>query len=301
MLAVTILSKRVFRKMLEQTFPINKTLAIVCDAIGKAEENLREHIRVFYQNAGEEFITNLFYGQINYFLREASNKCQIEKAFLKDLESALTYNHPSDYTLTTNLKNKAAGLVADIVLHNKRTEGKTGGDFGLIIIHPSIHVDSKCLKINKGQCSGLLCQAKLKYKTGKWNSLKGNQKTLLHQNKDYSSLALYSYTDVERAKLAPISWTLFKGMDISKIEELLKEDAFDETNTHDTKTILKMLGRKEIGTNDRNKIDKIISPSVRQHLELRIYWPDSKDDPDTVAIMSGQFKKVKQTIKNYVR
>lgn len=285
--------------MWDKTFHIDKTLAIVCAAIGKAEENLREHIRIFYQNAGEEFITNLFYGQINYFLREASNERRIENAFLKDLEDALGYSHFGDYTLSRNLKNTAAGLVADIVLHNKKTEGRTGGDFGLIIIHPSIHFDSKYLKIKKGQCSGLLCQAKLKDKAGKWNRLNKNQRVLLDQNKDFSSLVLYSYTDIERTNLAHISWKLCRSEAIANIEEILKRDALDEINTLDTKKILQLLARKEIGTNDRDTINKIISPSVRQHLELRIYWPDSDDDSDTLEIRISQFQKAKQTVKIY--
>ena len=285
--------------MWDRTFHINKTLAIVCDAIGKAEENLKEHIRLFYQNAGEEFITNLFCGQINYFLREASNERRIENAFLKDLENAIGYRYLSDYALSRSLKSTAAGLVADIVLHNKRTEGRTGGDFGLIIIHPSIHFDSKGLKIKKGQSSGLLCQAKLKDKAGKWNQLNENQKFILNQNKDFSSLVLYSYTDTDRTNLAPIAWTLCKSQAIVNIEERLKRDALDEINTLDTKKVLQLLGRKEIGTNDRDTISKIISPSVRQHLELRIYWPEGDDDSDTLEIKIRRFQKAEQTVKIY--
>ena len=155
--------------MLKKTIHINETLAVVCEAIGRAEKTLREQVRLYYQNAGEEFITNLLYGQIRYWLSEASKERLIENAFLKDLENSLRYNHFSDYGLSRQLHNRAAGLVADIVLHNKTTEGKTGGDFGLIIIHPLLQVDNRCLEIKKDQCSGLLCQAKLKGKAGKWN------------------------------------------------------------------------------------------------------------------------------------
>ena len=282
-----------------KTFHINETLEIVCDAIGQAEENLREHIRIYYQNAGEEFITNLFYGQIRYLLGKASKERLIENAFLKDLENALGYNHFGDYNLTRNLKNSAAGLVADIVLHNKKTEGKTGGDFGLIIIHPSIQFDSRCLEIRKGQCSGLLCQAKLKDKAEKWNRLTKNQRVTLDHNKDFSSFALYSYADIKRINLNPISWTLCRNETIANIEEIMKRDALDELTMFDTKKILQLLGRKKIGTNDNETINKIISPSIRQHFELRIYWPDSGGDSDTLKIKIRHFQKTKQTVKVY--
>jgi hypothetical protein len=285
--------------MWEETFHINETLAIVCDLIGKAEENLREHIRIYYQNAGEEFITNLFYGQISYFLSEANKERLIENAFIKDLKNALGYNHFGDYTLSRNLKNTAAGLVADIVLHNKKTEGRTGGDFGLIIIHPSIQFDSRFLKIKKGQCSGLLCQAKLKDKAGKWNRLTKNQRVTLDQNKDFSSFVLYSYVDIKRINLNFISWALCRNEDIANIEEIMKRDALDELTMFDTKKILQLLGRKEIGTNDNEAIKKIISPSVRQHFEIRIYWPNSDDDSDTLKIKIKHFQKAKQIVKVY--
>lgn len=285
--------------MWEETFHINETLAVVCDAIGQAEENLREHIRIYYKNAGEEFITDLFYGQVKYFLSEASKKRLIENAFLKDLENALGYNHLGDYTLSRLLKNRSAGLVADIVLHNKRTEGKTGGDFGLIIIHPSIQIDSRYLKIKKGQCSGLLCQAKLKDKVGKWNKLNDNQRVALNHNKDFSSLVLYSYADMERIDFNPISWVLCRNEVIANIEEIMKRDALDELTMLGTKKILQLLGRKEIGTNDKKLINEIVSPSVRQHFELRIYWPDNDDDTDTLKIKIKNFQEAKQTVKVY--
>jgi hypothetical protein len=79
----------------------------------------------------------------------------------------------------------------------------------------------------------------------------------------------------------------------------MKRDALDELTMFDTKKILQLLGRKKIGTNDNETINKIISPSIRQHFELRIYWPDSGGDSDTLKIKIRHFQKTKQTVKVY--
>lgn len=272
--------------MYDQIININETLKAVCSAISEAENAVKEQIKLYYQDANEEFITFALYGHIKNRLQEASQNKLIEKAFLKDLKAALRRQRFSDWSIDLEverqLSQQATGLVADIVLHNKRQEGETGGDFGLVIVHPKIKTKivhpkiktkSDSIEIKKGFSSGLLCQAKIKRKGGRWGDLR-NQREVLPDHLDFASLVLYSYLDDQRSELNQIAWKLCKGSSLPELEHLLKKDAVGETL--DTVAIITRLGRSEIGTNDQAKIDKIISPSVRQHFELRIFW--SKDD-----------------------
>lgn len=266
---------------------IDETLSEVCSAINRAEGNMRRHVKKYYHNADEEFITGLFYGQVKYALRVASQKHRIEKAFLKDLRSAIQSQHLPERHFGNQLRKQSDGLIADIVLHNKREEGKTGGDFGLIIVHPKILLTSSgsgmSLTIKKGISSGLLCQAKLKDQNGRWPDFTDNQKDILPEHLRYTSLVLYSYSDANanRSMLNRISWSPCRGQRMPEIVSSLKNDSFQERLC--TTEILKRLGRNEgnsegkIGTQDQDLIDKVVSPSTRQCLEIKIHWENDND------------------------
>jgi hypothetical protein len=183
------------------------------------------------------------------------------------------------------LNQRASGLVADIVLHNKQQEAKTGGDFGLVIVHPQIIISSDFLEVRKGQSSGLLCQAKLKGKDNKWGSFTKKQRSILPNHMDFTSLVLYSYQDKERMELNSVAWKLCKGNPISEIKGFLKKNPIEETLN--TSNIITRLGRREIGTADQSLIEQIVSPSARQHLELRIYWPKDDDPKEPIKVRIG--------------
>jgi hypothetical protein len=279
--------------------PIDETLNVVCCAINNAESTLKEHVKLYYHNVNEEFITTAFYGHIKHRLCEASQNKLIEHAFLKDLKTALHslpyhgYNPISNWELDNRLHIRAEGLIADIVLHNKRQEGKTGGDFGLLIVHPQIEIEEDGLKIEEGRTSGLLCQAKLKDKDGQWGSFTDNQQTILPKQLDFTSLVLYSYCDEQRIDLNPLAWKLCQGMSFPAIEALLKKsDLEEELGTID---VVRRLGREEIGTKDQTLIETIISPVTRQYFEIRIYRPNYNDPKETVIKLRRQ-----QTIQQQV-
>ena len=280
--------------MYVRTVHINETLKEVCNAINSAEATLKEHIKLYYHNANEEFITFLFYGHIKYRLREASHNKSIEKAFLKDLKNSLCHEAIIDWDLDRKLHQEAEGLIADMVLHNKRQEGKTGGDFGLIIVHPQIKVDDEFIEIKKGVSSGLLCQAKLRDEDGRWSSLSKNQRVALSNYLDFTSLVLYSFLNRERNDLDSIAWKLCRGISLSKIDVLLKKGPNE--NLEATSEIITRLGRKEIGTEDQSLIESIISPSVRHHLEIKIYRPKDNGPKKSVKIRIGHKQAEQQKI-----
>lgn len=269
--------------MRDRIININETLKVVCGAVAEAEADLAEQVKLYYHGADEEFITFAFYCHIRHRLRKASRNKLIEGAFLKDLKAALRqYQLIVDRESESDVSPQATGLVADMVLHNKPEEGRTGGDFGLVVVHPKIIVTSKSIEAKKGFSSGLLCQAKMKRRGGKWGNFSENQTGKLPERLDYASLVLYSYSDEERSELNPLAWKLCRGSSLPDLELALKGDAFGETLG--TPAIVRSLGRGEIGTSDQAKIEEFISPSARQHLELRIYWSKGYDPKGPVEV-----------------
>lgn len=57
--------------MYDRIININKTLKAVCDAVARAETAMKEHVKLYYPNASEEFITFAFYGHIKHDLNVA--------------------------------------------------------------------------------------------------------------------------------------------------------------------------------------------------------------------------------------
>lgn len=232
---------------------------------------MRDQIRNYYHNVNEEFITTLFYGHINYSLREASNSDLIANAFLQDLKRTIRQvDLAAERTLDGELRRQSAGLIADIVLHNKQQEGKTGGDFGLVIVHPQIELSKTSLEIRKGISSGILGQAKLKDKDGNWPGLTDNQRKELPKHLTFAALVLYSYADGDRTELNPITWQPCREQTLPEMESLLKNDSFREGIN--TTNIVTRMGRKQIGTQNQELIETVVSPEVRQCLEIRIHW-----------------------------
>src|SRR4030067_815183 len=100
---------------------IPNTITIIAECWKKAEDDLRNEMKEFYPDSGEEYITSRFHEQLARELKSSSQKKDIETAFLKDLED----NHWSESR--RKLSKISSGLFAD-VLHRRHTEGKTGGD-----------------------------------------------------------------------------------------------------------------------------------------------------------------------------
>lgn len=265
---------------------IDKTLSEICRAIRKAECTMHKHVAKYYHDANEEFITGLLYGQIKYALRTSSQKRQIEKAFQEDLEKAVNAAGLSDNIFDNQLSQESAGLIADIVLHNKQTEGRTGGDFGLVIVHPQILFASMevgtSIEIKKGCSSGLLCQAKLKDRNDRWGGFTDKQEKILPGHLDFTALALYSYADEDRSTLNPISWMSCKGQPWDQIKNSLKKDSFQ--GSINTAMILEQLGRNEIGTQDQTLIKHVIAPLSRLSLEIKIHWVNDNDPDGTIQL-----------------
>jgi hypothetical protein len=72
-------------------------------------------------------------------------------------------------------------------------------------------------------------------------------------------------------------WQPCRELTLPQIETLLKNDSFRKGLS--TPTIVTLMGQKQIGTLNQQLIGTVVSPAVRQYLEIRIHWKGD-DVPD---------------------
>lgn len=271
--------------------PIKNTLNKIVEIADVAEKGMQEHIRKFYHKSNEECVTHMFYGQLMYGLKEASNNGAIENAFLKDLKAIdIAGSNIIQYQWESIAKSKAKSLIAEVVLHNKRQEGRTGGDFGLIIMRPQLEVSGKKLSIFKGKRRGLLCQAKMRDEEGNWDDFTENQKTILPNYLKFTAVPLYSYDDEKRTIFNPIRWISCRDMKLDDVVNKIKIGPYDDLLN--TGKIIQGLGNGVIGTPKDSDINNVIALSSRPFFEVKIYWKNDKD-PKGSEFLKIPVKEVK--------
>jgi len=252
---------------------ISYTLNIISRCWEQAEDELRGEIREYYSGANEEFITQMFHGKFSKFLNLASKDKKIERAFLQDLEIA--FPKIQSYELS----NISTGLLANVVLHRRKTEAVTGGDIGLVVNRPSVELVQyrNLLKVGFRR-NGLLCQAKLRKSNRKWNVFTGSQKKVLVNRLGYLSLLLYEYDDSDRRDLQPFQWQLCNSAtDISSVISWLKTGEFP--SILNSTELIKGLGEGKIGTDNDQVLDEIIAPKNNSVLEISIGWHNDPEGP----------------------
>ena len=87
--------------------------------LGRAEKSLRTLLRTRYFDQDEEFITQLFHGELRAVVEKASNEGIVRKSFLKDLEGAFP-----NLKYSQDLSRIAEGIRATTVLHPRELEKK---------------------------------------------------------------------------------------------------------------------------------------------------------------------------------
>lgn len=246
------------------------TLSVISACWREAEENLQIDISENYPGVNEEFITQMFHGKLSKALKNASKEKRIESAFKHDLQVKFP---EFDLLQFYELSN---GLIADVVLHKRKTEAVTGGDIGLVINRPNIEMQKyrNILKVDFYR-NGLLCQAKLKKPNGKWNLFTSSQKKRLSNRLNYLGLLLYEYDDTERRNLKPFQWQICNSTkDINDILNFLREDKFP--SIMDSQQVINGIGNGKIGVDDDNIIDTIVAPMGNTSLEIIIKWLDDR-------------------------
>lgn len=133
-----------------------------------AEQSLRENVRRKFSDRDEEFITSLFHGELGVRFDKVSTNGSVEKAFLSDLKLAF----PT--VIDGSLSKIARGLIATVSFHDRDVEGKTGGDFGIVLVRPDLHRArylGSTLTVEPEYRRGLLCQAKIFRRNSQWGEL----------------------------------------------------------------------------------------------------------------------------------
>jgi hypothetical protein len=245
--------------------PIPNTLRVVVDCWMKAEKALRDAVKEKYHDLDEECVTVLFYGELGSVLCKASQEKIVADAFLRDLRRA--------FPKAQSLGSMTTNLIAEVVLHKRETEKFTGGDFGLTLVRPILSPGGAWAKGERG----LLCQAKIKRRSGEWGEIKGNQEQVLSDRTRYLALLLYKYLDPTRKCLDAFKWQLCRGMNVDEVKVCLAKSAFP--SCIDSKEVIERLGNANAGTSDPRMIREIVRPTGTPHLELRIFWPDGKVPP----------------------
>lgn len=269
---------------------IPNTLEVLKKSWLDAEKRLRDNIDE-NPDVNEEYITAEFTNIYCKELSTVSKNKKIENAFVQDLKKKFSFEYYNE------VQNIANGLIARLTLHERKTEGVTGGDIGIIIIRPNILEEYDGLK-NKNYKRGLLCQAKLKNNKGKWGNFTKSQKKVLPERLSYLSLLLYSYSDKTRHSFNPFSWQLCNVAELTEIEKWLKDDKFP--NLVESNYIIDNLGNGIIGTDDDDIINSFVSPPKNKTLIIEITWPDDPNK-DGVKIYSKHEKVVEQKIEVYSR
>ena len=277
--------------------PLRKTNKIVFDAIENAEKAASRQIKKYYHNANEEFVTFILYGQIQYQFAKANKASRIERSFADDLKNALKQHTCTCVGAEMEIDSTARGLVAEILLHNRKEEGKTGGDFGLLHFAPSAKVQSDEIVIDPQCVNGLLCQAKMKYRDRKCTFTKSQLKAL-PSTVGFLALPIYEYLDDQKTTLQPINWFSCKDISFKSVKTHLHEDTIPDSDC--TRSIIQKLAKGIIGTNKQSDLDRIKAPSGRFHIEIRIHWKNRPPDGEPIKIKLKNISSVENTTKQYV-
>lgn len=256
---------------------LKNTIELIGNAFIDAEEHVRRDIELSFSGATEEQITTIFQLRLGEEINKISEEKNFESAFQKDIEQAIRWELSGclpSYGIKSNIKSISDGLVAKISWHQRHIEAKTGGDFGIVIIQPQIGCYSDKIEIERcGEQRGLLVQAKLKrFKDTNWGKLTSMQEKLLPKRMKYLSILRYKYLDKNNKNLDKFSWSLFNDNNIDNIKSWLKNDRFPTNKC--TNDIIVELGLGEIGTSDKDIINKIIEPQETPTMIIRIDWKD---------------------------
>ena len=256
---------------------IPKTAAIIAECWNEAEQALQHQVRHYSPSLDEEDITVAFHAKLAESLFSASDRKRIENAFARDFKSSFWRND-----LEIDPARIAKGLRATVTLHKRATEKLTGGDFGLVIVRPQIHLRYSSLYITEYR-RGLLTQAKLQGRSRR-NSFTRNQEKVLINRLEYLAMLLYRYDDDGMRELKPFAWQIADGMSWENLKKALKEDDFSETMS--SSEIINRLSLGKIGTDSNSVISKLISPVANRSLVIEISWPPGAHPGSQIRVHS---------------
>jgi hypothetical protein len=264
---------------------LNRTVAAVADAWTSAENSLIEQVELKNFDLDEDTLTTLFSRELIRQIDQDNKLKVFERAFVADLTGHL--GHGADVKV---VRQFAAGVIAAISTHPRKVERRTGGDFGISIGRPQINYEMRQERLTVGENEdrrGVVCQAKVRRRSGKWGSFTSNQKTILPAKLDHLALCLYDYADGGRKKLMPFSWQVCRGFPFEDVESWLSTDSMPVPIT--SGELIGRLGRGIIGVSDQTLIRREVNPdesdaeaaALLPNMELKITWRNGRP-PDPI-------------------
>lgn len=259
---------------------LNNTLDVISDSCEAAERAVRLQIEQKHQGADEEFITRLLHGELKFGLKSATEAGDVSRAFQTDLTTTL--GSVADFH---TLQRLSADAYADSRFHKRSVESTTGGDFGLLVVRPSIEFTGHSIAITMAK-QGLLCQAKLRHDET-WGTLTAKQQKVLKHRTDFVSLVLYSYADEHLTHLNAIEWQPCNGSTIRKMGNWLKKGSFPSKLS--SRDVIRSLRSGQLGTGNQILINEVIAASNIPVIVITIDWPDDhRPDQEIQVVRSHQ-------------
>lgn len=276
---------------MNRVLPIPNLTSLIAATWCSAEAQTREELATSFWDRDEEFITGLFHGRFHDHC--AAQTREVEQAFLKDLR--LHFRNPF---WSSQLRRLASGIGATVTLHSREIEKHTGGDLGLLLIRPNLRpdgIDAQKWLVEENYRRGLLCQAKIMRRGGRWGSFRPNQRKVLSDKLWYLALLLYEYDDPERRRLRSFNWQVCgPKVDFNDVSLWLKSARFPSLSGSDE--IIRSLGSDKIGTDSADIIDQIIAPPARPALIVRIGWPPDSPPPGFIYLPHSAHQSQSQNV-----
>src|SRR4030042_3268765 len=173
-----------------------KLTKLISECWDEAENSTRLLLSKRYHDKDEPFITDLFHGELEVAVKEASDKGLVRWAFWQDIQYAFPELGHSE-----QIELRISEIGATVTFHPGKIERLTGGDFGLVLVRPDAQkaqYESNCVTIAGDNRRGLLCQAKINQRSSRspqrphWGKLSDTQERDLGNHLDYLALLLYA-------------------------------------------------------------------------------------------------------------
>ena len=220
-----------------------------------------------FPDRDEEIITELFHAELETEFATVSEKGAVERVFLEDLKQA--FQHVRTHELQSKI---ARGLIATVSFHHRKTEERTGGDLGIVLVRPDVQESYAWseLAIKSDYKRGLLCRRRCSRRDSRWGGLSHAQQKGLSKKLNYFALLLYRYADQngDRRNLGPLRLAASCRWVGDTNKQWLSSDKFP--SLQDSQRTLGALGTGYIGTDDAAVIDRDITPPQRPSLVIDV-------------------------------
>ena len=265
-------------------------LKVLVDGWLRAEGCLLESLQNKYWDVDEEFITTALRSELRAELQSESFRYAANRGLQEDVSALLANESGARPHFSRDLDR----LFISVRFHPKDVEGKTGGDFGIVLRYPTLERFGAEISLRQGKPRGVLVQAKMRGRKGDWGKFTKNQAVHLGPSLGHTALLLYEYEQerpdegdvVPRRKLRPLRWQECCSSNWETVESWLGSGTFPASDS--SSAFIARLAAGALGTADPRIIEGQIAPQVRDTLEIDFEWRYG----DRVEELSTQLERV---------